>query len=71
MFSDHINCTSSGDETYILKGTVDPATEMVSLDYCNNDNFIGAGSVSYAGGRITGSVRCISKYSNQMRLNIP
>jgi hypothetical protein len=70
-FVDHINCTTSTDETYIFGGTADLGSETVLFESCNNANFSAAGTVSYAGGKVAGTISCANQSGDKMTLTIP
>ncbi len=59
-FNDHINCTQSGSmDGWYLAGTANPADETVTLVSCNNGGFNAQGTISYAGGTLSGDATCI------------
>jgi len=70
-FVDHINCTTSTDETFIFGGTADLSSEAVLFESCNNANFSAEGTVSYAGGKLAGAVSCANQSGDIMTLTIP
>ncbi len=70
-FVDHINCTTSSDETYIFGGTADLGSETVLFESCNNANFSAGGTVSYAGGKVAGTISCANQSGDKMTLTIP
>jgi hypothetical protein len=69
-FVDHINCTTSADETYLFGGTADLSSEAVFFESCNNANFSAEGTVSYAGGSMEGVVSCANQSGDKMTLTI-
>jgi hypothetical protein len=59
-FVDHINCTPSASvEAWYVEGAANPADETVAFVTCNMGNFAAEGTVSYAGGALTGAVGCL------------
>lgn len=69
-FIDHINCTTSNEETYIISGSVD-LNETVNFKSCNFGNFRANGSLAYGGGALQGEVTCTDKIGDSMTLTIP
>jgi len=76
-FSDHINCTQmEGLLQHTLTGTANPAGETVSFTSCNNGGFDAQGTVSYAGGKLSGEAACLwnrgdAAGKTDMRLTLP
>ncbi len=59
-FVDHINCTPSASvEGWYVEGIANPADETIAFATCNMGNFAAEGTVSYAGGALTGAVTCL------------
>ena len=69
-FVDHINCTTSSNETYIFGGTADLSNEAVFIESCNNANFTAEGTVSYTGGSMEGVVSCANQSGDKMTLTL-
>ena len=76
-FIDHINCTQSASlEGWFIAGSANPGTETVTFTSCNSGGFTAQGSVSYAGGVLSGEVTCIGISGSDsgkpvMKLNVP
>jgi hypothetical protein len=67
---DHINCTTSTDETFIFGGTADLSNEGVFFESCNNANFSAGGTISYAGGKMDGVIGCANQSGDKMTLTL-
>jgi hypothetical protein len=62
VFVDHYNCTpGEGQETWVVNGTADLATETVTFASCNFGGFDAAGSMTYSNGVLYGEVTCFTK----------
>ena len=59
-FIDHVNCTpSTSTDGWYIEGVANPDDETVAFTTCNMGNFAAEGTVSYAGGALTGAVVCL------------
>ncbi len=62
---DLVTCGQTGWlETWIIVGSVNPGTETITFTSCNNNEFTAQGTISYAGGVLSGEVTCLNKSGN-------